>query len=160
MFGSPIREATELDYGVFVRLWVDYIDSQARLGGDLLPTPKTLAFFTAVFNSYVQHERRGVVLLAGEADGVSLWGEDLGDSILDSRYDPYARGWGTYIVPSRRREGLGSAMREHGCRRMMDMGFKNVTGVMFITNDVSIQSLKKYETHTPMMIHVKALEEL
>lgn len=159
MFGSPIREATPKDYPTFLKLWIEYLENQAGMGADILATPKTISFFTVVFNAYLHGERRGVVLLAGDY-GVSLWGEDMADSPIDTRYAPYARGWGTYITPEHRREGLGSAMREYGCRRMYEMGFSYVTGMMLLTNDVSRQSLKKYETETPMLFHIKALEDL
>ena len=159
VFGNPIREATAGDYPTFLKLWIDLIESQAAMGGDMLPTPKTLSFFTVVFDAYLNGNRRGVVLLAGDY-GVSLWGEDLADSPIDTKYAPYARGWGTYITPAHRREGLGSAMREYGCRRMREMGFTHVTGLLLLTNEVSRQSLKKYETETPMMMHIKALEDL
>lgn len=160
MFGNPIREATPQDYPTFLKLWIKYIESQVALGGDMLPTPKTIAFFTVVFNAYLSGERRGVVLLAGDGHGVSLWGEDMGESPIDTKYAPLARGWGTYVMPEYRRAHLGSVMREYGCRRMREMGFKYVTGVMLLTNEISMQSLKKYETQTPMMIHIKALEDL
>lgn len=158
MFGSPIREATQKDYPTFLKLWVEYLESQLLLGGDVLPTPKTISFFTVVFNAYVEAERRGVVLLAGDY-GVSLWGEDIGDLPVDSRYAPLARGWGTYVTPDHRREGLGNALREHGSRRMYEMGFSYIAGTILVTNEVSTQSLKKYETSTPMILHVKALED-
>jgi GNAT superfamily N-acetyltransferase len=159
VFGSPIREATEQDYPTFLKLWITYLESQLSFGGDILPTPKTISFFTVVFNAYVTGERRGVVLLAGPDWGVSLWGEDMGDPPVDTRYAPLARGWGTYITPEHRREGLGNQIREYGSRRMRDMGFKHIAGTILTTNEVSTQSLKKYETSTLMMLHIKALED-
>jgi GNAT superfamily N-acetyltransferase len=160
VFGSAIREATERDYPTFLKLWIEFIENQAALGGDMLATPKTLSFFSTLFNTYLSGERRGVTLMAGDDWGVSLWGEDLGDSPIDTKYAPFARGWGTYVVPARRREGLGSQMREHGARRMHEMGFTHIGGTILLANDVSLQSLKKYNVHTPMLLHIKALEEL
>ena len=159
MFGNPIHEATERDYPTFLKLWVALMESQAELGSDILVTPKNVAFFTALFNIYLGGMRRGVVLLAGDC-GVSMWGEDVADSPLDTKYAPFARGWGTYITPEHRRQGLASQMREYGSRRMHEMGFKYVGGVLLLSNEISQQSLKKYETSTPLMFHIKALEDL
>lgn len=159
MFGSPIREATAQDYPTFLKLWISFLEDQLVMGGDVLPTPKTISFFTVVFNAYITGERRGVVLLAADY-GVSLWGEDMAESPVDSSFSPLARGWGTYVMPEHRREGLGNALREYGSRRMREMGFAYIAGTILVTNEVSTQSLKKYETSTPMMLHIKALEDL
>ena len=159
MFGSVIREATAQDYPTFLKLWISFLENQLLMGGDVLPTPKTISFFTVVFNAYITGERRGVVLLAGDY-GVSLWGEDMGESPIDCKYVPLARGWGIYVTPEYRRKGLSTQLYEYGARRMAEMGFSYVCGMILINNDVSLQGLAKYETQTPSVLHIKALGDV
>jgi hypothetical protein len=156
---AMIREATSDDYPLFLRLWMAFIEDQHSQGGDIRVTPKNVQFFSLLFGAYTQGLRKGVVLIGGNNWGISMWGEDLADPMLESKYAPFARGWGTYIESDHRREGLGNALREYGRDCMRKMGFKYIGGNLLATNGVSIDSLKKYSTETPSIFYFMSLED-
>lgn len=135
-----IRQATQADFPTFLRLWLDYIQDQHEQGDPMLPTPKTISFFTLLFSAYVTGVRRGVVLL-DEDHAVMLWGEGLADSPIDTEHDPQARSWGVYVAPGHRSKGISRALYDTAKKILREMGFKTMTTGVLIGNMVGRSSL-------------------
>jgi len=124
----PIRMASAKDAATWRSLWRGLALDQQRRGSDFVYSEKTLAFFEALFWSYVREERPGIVLLAGWDWGVLMWGAPLWEPPLDLRDGPVAQGWGTYVTPSLRRMGISKRLRIEAAAHLKEMGFARVTG--------------------------------
>ena len=127
MADQLVRLATKEDLEVFGTLWKDFLEERAgkeELG--VLVTPKALRFYLGMFTAYVDGTLPGVVLLAEER-GALMWGSP-GEGPLETSWDPWAHGWGTYVVPSARGQGLSTALREEAKRRLKELGFRAVLG--------------------------------
>jgi GNAT superfamily N-acetyltransferase len=135
-----IRQATQADFPTFLRLWLDYMQDQQEQGEPLLPTPKTIGFFTLLFSAYVSGARKGVVLL-DEDRAVMLWGGGLAEAPFDTSHDPQARSWGVYVAPEHRGKGISRALYETAIKHLREMGFKTMTTGVLIGNSVGRSSL-------------------
>jgi len=128
------------DRDLFKTLWIKYLQETAQAGGPYLPTEKTLGFYTSLFIAYSSGRWDGVVLLASDAAGVLMWGAVPGDDLpLDFRYGRVAQGWGTYVEPAHRRQGVASALRTVAKRRLVEMGFDAVIGEAWAGNKAGLR---------------------
>lgn len=134
-----IRKATIQDAGLFLSLWSDHIAELLDLGGDILPTEKSMAVFLEYFAAYVTGQLDGVVLI--DPDGaVLMWGETAKDQRLDTVTGPSAQGWGTYVAPNLRRKGISKQMREMGLKELREKGFRHLIGVVSVENEAGLRS--------------------
>jgi GNAT superfamily N-acetyltransferase len=138
-----VREATAADRDLFLKLWREYIAELGTLGGEVLPTQRTMDFFARFFDWYVSGELPGVALLL-EDFGVLMCGAMAKEPLYDSTFDPMAHGWGTYIQPDHRGKGYSRVLREAGVAAMKHAGFKAVVGGSHTKNDVSQASLLSF----------------
>lgn len=141
-----IRLARPEDAPIFEALWRDYLTEYHKQGGELLPTRRNLVAFLELFSAYTTNTTAdapmGVCVLADE-DGVLLWG-DTGPPRVDTRYDPLAFGWGTYVVPEMRQRGIAREMREFARPLLKALGFKNVQGTALNANKPGILSAESF----------------
>ncbi len=141
----PIRLASQKDASTWRSLWRGMLFDQEKRGGDFVVTEKTLAFFESLFWAYVRNEVPGVVLLAGWDWATLMWGAPLFEPPFDMRDGPVGQAWGTYVLPSLRRQGIAQRLRDDGARRMADLGFARVVGGAGVPPEVAerIQALVK-----------------
>lgn len=137
-----IRDATRQDRRLFLSLWHDYLKELRDLGSEVLPTDRTLTFYAGLFDGYVGGVLHGVVLFSvrGPATpddvGVLMWGEVPSTGAHpETEFGRIAQGWGTYIAPAARGEGLSSSLRREAKRRLREMGFDSVIGGAHTMND-------------------------
>lgn len=136
---SKVRVASSKDRALFSSLWRAYLSELRSLGSEIRPTDRTMAFYMALFDSYTMGSRFGLCLLAG--DGATLlWGESMDSSPLDTDFGKIAHGWGTYVAPPARGQGLSRALREEAVRRLADMGFDSVLGMAHLPNEKGLQT--------------------
>lgn len=129
---ANIQIAQPSDLGRFSVLWKRYLTELRELGGDMLPTPKNIRFFCGLFASYTQKQLRGVCVL-GNRHSCLIWGEIANP--LDTIYENWAVGWGTYVDRNHRGQGLSKAMRDVASAELREMGFSVVIGDEHFKND-------------------------
>jgi GNAT superfamily N-acetyltransferase len=120
----------------FAALWRSFLVEQRSLGSEILPTPRTLLYFCRIARDYAEERgRQGIVLFYGE-DAVHMAGE--GPEIpFDTDLGRVAVGWGTYVAPHRRRQGIARELREEGWRLLAGFGFQTALGSSSTANPVS-----------------------
>jgi GNAT superfamily N-acetyltransferase len=137
-----IRTAEARDLTRFLSLWRCYLaELHEAYGGEILPTERTMTFFTDLFMGLLGGDR-GVCLLAeddGRAVGTLLWGS-LQQPPVDTSLGRTAQGWGTYVVPDARGRHVASQLRYAGAKALLEMGFEHVVGAAEKANDAGLVS--------------------
>tara|TARA_Y100000310_G_scaffold225116_1_gene227123 strand:- start:2590 stop:3114 length:525 start_codon:yes stop_codon:yes gene_type:complete len=142
--GEGVSTALPSDEGVFLTIWEEAIKSQYAIGGTMIPSLKTMAFFRDLFRAYVAREMEGVVLFGASENAVLLWG-DVGNVFpWETTIGKFAMGWGTYVRPDYRRQGWARALRDEAMVKMYDMGFDTVIGTAVSGNEAGNESLLDY----------------
>lgn len=129
-----VRNATKHDQRVFLVLWREYLEECRKMGSEIQPTVRTMNFFGRLFFNYVHKIVDGICLIAGDADGVLFWGLPLGGLPFDTDFGRTAQGWGTYVRPLHRREGISLVLREEAKRELARRGFDSVLGTVLDSN--------------------------
>lgn len=135
-----VRKAKERDKGLFRKLWQRFMEDNFEMDGLILPTKNNLDVANFYFDKYVSGEAEGIVLFVAN-DAVLMWGDDL--SPIETRLEKSAQGWGVYVAPERRRQGVSMVIREEGKKMLRNMGFTHVLGSTTEKNDPSYQSSVK-----------------
>jgi hypothetical protein len=154
-----IREATKEDFPVFLRLWLDFLEEQREYGSEILPTPRTVNFFSCLFVAYTTGARRGVVLL-NDDNAVLMYGEGLSEQPYDTDRDPAAHGWGVFVKPECRGNGLSGEMYDASRATLSGMGFKTMVAGALLENrngESSLVSEGFGMTHTGGVLVLKAV---
>ena len=68
-----------------------------------------------------------------------LWGGG-GELPFDTKFDPIARGWGTYVRPEHRGKGVSTLLREKGKELLSSLGYRTVVGTVMNDNTPGVQS--------------------
>jgi len=153
-----IRHATADDRDLFLTLWREYLTELRGLGGEQLPTERTLGFYGALFDAYVSGRFEGVVLLAGDY-GVLMEGAVAEGPILDTVYEPAAHSWGTYTRHTHRRRGVSRALRESMNKALREAGFRSIIAGVHIGNPVGSASTIGFGFERVQDVVVLRLEE-
>jgi GNAT superfamily N-acetyltransferase len=135
-----VRKAKPRDLGLFRKLWQKFMEDNYELGHLVLPSKQNLDVACIYFDKYVSGEAEGIVLFVAN-DAVLMWGDDL--SPIETRLEKPAQGWGVYVAPQRRRQGVSMIMREEGKKMLIEMGFTHVTGSTTLQNNPSYDSSVK-----------------
>lgn len=135
-----IRRATKDDWPAFAEMWKEFLTENLASGADMLPTDKTMKFYQDIFNSYDSGEVRGVALMADDA-GVLLWGAPAAVLAFDTRNDPFAFGWGTYVRPDHRGKSLSTELRNTAKKILLDMEFRRLVGGTAVNNEQGIATV-------------------
>lgn len=118
----------------FMVLWEQYLVEQHKDGGEILPTRRTLLFFDRLAFLYAHNIVQGVAVMEPGA-GVLLWGRAPGETTFDTVWGVYAQGWGTYVIPERRGEGISKAMRDVAKEALREKEIETVIGTVRHGND-------------------------
>jgi GNAT superfamily N-acetyltransferase len=109
------------------------VQARLKLAGDLI-------------DAYLTRGLDGTVLIARDASGRAiaglLWGEGPDTPLIDHA-ERYAQGWGTYVRPSHRRQGVASAMWREGKRRLAVLGFNRIAVLPRADDDRVLRQLAK-----------------
>jgi GNAT superfamily N-acetyltransferase len=127
-----VRKATLRDIGLFKKLWGALLEEQSKAGSLVVPNEHNLDFMSGVFESYVEGDLDGVVLFVSDA-AVLMYG-DCGSPMQYSIGDKVAYGFGQYVDPDHRGEGILDAMAKEAFTQLTDMGFDAMLGNTMTTD--------------------------
>ena len=153
-----IHKATAADRRLFLTMWKDYLTELRTLGGEMLPTEKTMAFFGNIFDAYTTTAIRGVVMMAGSR-GVLMEGAYANVASLDTMYEPMAHNWGGYTRPAHRRKGVSRVLRESMNKALRELGFKTILAGAHAGNPVGAVAMRARGFETIQDLMVLRLEE-
>jgi len=144
---TSIRSATKDERKLFMGMWMQYVRVEWNRGGEIVPDAKTRLMFEGFFDAYLSGELLGVALVKDaphrhlpDFAGVLLWGQAAAEMPFTSRYDPFVLGWGTYVHPLCRGQGLASALRANARMHLREMGISHVLGAVLNANPTGIRS--------------------
>jgi len=144
----PLEDSVYLagsdEQDIFMELWKEGVESQFKMGSSVVPSVKTMDFFLDVFNSYASSELKGVCLFGASENAVLLWGETGSDFPWESTMGKWAMGWGTYVRPAYRRQGVSRLLRNQAMRYLNAMGIETVTGTSISRNIAGKESMTCY----------------
>ncbi len=148
-----IHKATAKDRRLFLTMWKEYLTELQDLGGEMIPTPKTMAFFGNIFDAYVTTTIRGVVLMAGSR-GVLMEGAYANQASHDTTYEPMAHSWGGYTRPDHRRKGVSRKLRESMNKALREMGFKTILAGAHAGNPIGAEAMcaRGFESVQDLMV--------
>lgn len=133
-----------IDRVVFREMWTEYLKDLQALGGEQLPTERTLDFYLGLFDRYTEDPSQGAAYFAGDpCVGVILWG-DAGDMPWDHTLGRVAYGWGTYVRPPARGMHLSKVLRDVAASHLTHVGFDSVLGSATPDNRPGIESGNAY----------------
>jgi hypothetical protein len=144
---------TNEDIEVFAELWRENLAEMSTMGGEILPTARTLAFFRRV---YLNTSQLGCAVFGADGNAVYLW-TPL-ESPWDTRWGKAAVGHGAYVRPVHRRKGWATRVRNRGILEMKRLGCEVLIGGWFHDNPVeqhiNLQfGYRPYHTNTVLMLN-------
>ena len=153
-----IHKATASDRRLFLTMWKEYLTELQTLGGEMLPTEKTMAFFGNIFDAYVTTTIRGVVLMAGSR-GVLMEGAYANVPSFDTTYEPMAHSWGGYTRPAHRRKGVSRTLREPMNKALRELGFKTILAGAHAGNPIGAEAMRARGFESIQDLMILRLEE-
>ena len=130
-----IRQATKSDLSVLADFWMTLLESLVPKGGDVRPTPRSVAFYMELFEEVIEG-RPGVGIVA--QDGEVMVGGLLAVSAplpWDSTLGRCAAGFGTFVLPSWQKIGVASKLYESAERILRAQGFDSYLGAYHLENE-------------------------
>lgn len=137
---SAARLARPVDRDYFLCLWHDYLTEMAAKGSEILPTPRTLAFYADLFDAYTSGTKLGIAAVAYPA-AVSMAGDATPG--YDSTQGRTAIGWGTYVVPELRDRGHAAEIRNFVIAELARRGFQTLLGTVQVGDNDALSSIRK-----------------
>lgn len=137
-----IRHAIADDRPHFLRLWRAMLVEIEGYGSDIAVLDANLEMYLAHFVAYCEGSGFGAVLLwdgpQGVPEGVAMAGEQIGTSFPTvSKHGRLAEGWGGYVSPPYRKQGVLSTLQTAIGRAVGRMGFDAMVTHVHPGNDVS-----------------------
>lgn len=108
---TVIRVATSDDRPSARRLIRDFLVDMHERGSEVVPSFRSIDFYSSLFDAYASGEILGAVIIAtinSNAIGLSMTGHV---HPLDLSFGQTATGWVTYVAPAYRGTGIASEMR-------------------------------------------------
>lgn len=118
------RVASSGDRADFERLWTEFGQESQLLGYPLEDTSAEINRSMLLFDAYVSKQLKGVALMVDRDAGL-LWGE-TGLVMPRLVFGPAAFGFGVYVRPARRREGIAGSLIETAKWLLREMGFQAI----------------------------------
>lgn len=120
----------------FTKLWTRYLgEMEARYTGEA--GARAIGFYAAAFRMIAGDAQLGIALFAQESSagevGVLLWGS-LAPLPFETAFGRIATGFGTYVDPAHRCDGLARDMRRFARRELALAGFDSVLGAVHVGN--------------------------
>ena len=135
-----VRTAKARDKGLFRKLWMKFLEDNAAAGYPMTASKQNLDAYTNVFERYVNNELEGIVLFIAQ-NAVVMAGAD--GSPIEHVYEKPAQGWGIYVDPDRREDGLGSILIAEVVKRLKSLGFSHLIGSTTGQNVASDMNMQK-----------------
>lgn len=151
-----IRKAHPVEVKGFSQLWLEFLIEHKEEGSETLPTGETMRFVRQLFHEYTSGFIGGVALVAdiggNDFAGGLLWGS-RGMSPVDTTWGNTAFGWGTYVRPEYRGDGLGSQLVAEGLSQLTAQGFDTIVLTPLVGNDRSLKMLERagFTPHQTLM---------
>lgn len=141
---AHVRAASLADGDLFEELWKEFVTQQRTVGGDVLPTKKTMDFYRSVFDSYTLGLSQGIVVIGALDNAVLLWGQPQGELPWDHTLGKWAMGWGTYVRSDFQRQGWGTLMRSAAVEVLRGMDFDSILGGPWPQNEAGLLTWLKF----------------
>lgn len=135
-----VRPAILADSGAFRPLLMAYLREMRAKGSEIQPTNRTADFYHSLFVRYVTGAADGAVVMAGDV-GFSMAGDATAP--VDSDFGKTALGWGTYVAPVARGDGLGDDLRRALRAALRARGFQTVLGGAYVGDLAAHASVKR-----------------
>lgn len=119
-----MRKATATDRDGFATLWWEFLVENQANGDPIEATEEALAWYMALFDSYVAGTTGGAVTIEPHS-GVSMIGE-FDEGPLRLIYQRPVRNWGLYVLPEHRKTGLGSDLYRESVEVVRSLGFSHL----------------------------------
>jgi GNAT superfamily N-acetyltransferase len=128
-----IRPATTDDGSDLILLFWKMLEELDQFGHDMLPTADNAWRFCTEVLAPGLVDKTVIVADAGEPElaGALFW--TLSDSGYETRYKA-AVGYGTYVKPDWRGQGLATQMRQIGICRLKQLGVERLYGTVLMGN--------------------------
>lgn len=137
------------DFLLMLRAYMTELRAQ---GCEILPTERTLDYWSGVFDilSTKRPDAGAAVIATVPAHGdwsMGAWSvgfslASIVDLPFDTDFGVTAMGHGTYVLPSHRGVGVGTAMRKALCDRLREIGVHTLLGGLHLNNLAGAASLK------------------
>lgn len=111
---------------------------------------ETAVFFATLFEEYTSTwkllPRRNGVVQSGGVVVICRGGFSLAGGVMpwNSPWGKTASGWGTYVRPAARRQGLAGRMRQLVIQRLKELGYNAVTGGTSPDNPGALESVSRF----------------
>lgn len=139
-----VRLATTDDLRQFDCLWMEYLQENLKAGDTTLNSKNNRAFFHRVARHYMTYPKLGCVVMAFDGKvpaGVVMWGAFIGDA-LETTLGKVAHGWGTFVRPKYRGEGLSSKMRGLAEDHLRAQRIRSLLGTVLPSNIPGLRSVE------------------
>jgi GNAT superfamily N-acetyltransferase len=139
-----VRLATTKDLTQFDLLWAEYLEENHKQGDAVLPSQSNKEFFRRVARIYMNNPQTGCVIMAFDGKvpaGVVMWGMPLFPSPIETTHGVVAHGWGTYVRPEHRGEGVSRDMRDMAKGHLQAIGCDTLVGSVRIGNANGVASV-------------------
>ncbi len=137
-----VRLATTGDLRQFDCLWEELLMENQKNGDPILNDKSNRAIFRAAARSFMSDSKTGCVIMAFEGRvpvGVVMWGSPAAATV-NTVLGKAAHGWGSYVRPKYRGEGLSREMREMARAHLLAQGFKALFGSVLPSNLPGVHS--------------------
>jgi GNAT superfamily N-acetyltransferase len=160
MTSTPvIRPAAAGDRKDVAALIYNYLLCMREKGSEVIPSDRTLSFFTEVFDLYLEGDEEGVVLVAvspgGSLVGITMAGHTIP---FDTIYGKTATGWLTFVTPEARGHGTGTHLRGALRSALRDLGYSAIAAGYHMWNDDSRRFVEQRGFRSLQVYGVETLE--
>lgn len=155
MLVAEIALATPANRSRVIDLTRAYLEELLPLGSEILPTDRSLATFARFFDAYVSGDWPGAVVLSD--GGFTMAGQSGPEPLFDTKFGRMAYGWGTYVEPAYRRQGLAAAMRAALRDELRRQGFGAIAGAAHHLNGVGLESVRSLPFRFHQVIGIEQL---
>jgi len=141
---ARIRIAKLEDVADFTLLWTDLLMDDMEQGSHIQPTGPTMDYYRGLFEHFTTTED-GIVIFALAEDGtrVGILMQGAANPAVESDLGKLALSYGTYVAPGARKQGLASAMWEHGQAFFRARGYDHIQMETSFTNQEFMALAKK-----------------
>ena len=153
-----VRKAKPEDRKLFLKLFKEHLEAIEGEPGRILPTEKNLEVVGRIFDTYVNKDLQGIVLLVAQ-DAFLIHGEQ-GPPLFETNLGKTATSWGVYVREPLQRQGVYQAMYKRAKKLLKEMEFDSVIGFVMAEGGPGLGASKKvgFKT-TTFMAHLDLHEE-
>lgn len=139
-----VRRAETADLRQFDLLWGEYLEECQKRGDTTKNTRNNREFFRKVARHYMTNPELGIVAMAFDHHvpaGVVMWGAFIGAMPVQTTLGQVANGWGSYVRPAYRGEGLSRKLREFAASHLVAVGADTLLGSVNAGEEAALKSV-------------------